>query len=389
MHNEDLINFLKKGFLEFRDKNLDFYDFSDLTIVIPTYNRLVYLTRQIIYLSNYSVQVIIADGSEERIDKKLINQLKFYKEFEYIHSADLSYVERIKFASKKVQTRYAMCLAEDDYLVFSGVKKAINILKNDNSLAACFGQIGGLNYNKSKKKTFFIEYGSSLKNYSIRYTNPLDRILFAFDSYRSFSPYALFKENNFREIWSNIENSSCLEVTEYEHAINTLLIGQFKTIDELFWIRSQELESLDSKLDGSRKNNFKIWYEEKIFKDEVKKFKQRVSKNIANYLECSFKDSLKILDDLIVKILNKKNHIGLDNKNNFKHIISLVKDLIISNSLMRNFYNNTMKHSQYGIRFRMLARYFGNKNISSYLLEKNNTELLKILKISDFFNKIL
>ena len=41
------------------------------------------------------------DGSEEKIEQKLINQLKTYKDFDYVHSTNLSYVERIKFASKK------------------------------------------------------------------------------------------------------------------------------------------------------------------------------------------------------------------------------------------------------------------------------------------------
>ena len=93
-----------------------------------------------------------------------------------------------------------MCLAEDDFLVFSGVQEAISELKNDNSLSACFGQIAALDYNKSINKSYLIEYGSSLNNYSIRHTNPKERLLLAFNSYRSFSPYAVFKQNHFKEI---------------------------------------------------------------------------------------------------------------------------------------------------------------------------------------------
>ena len=105
-----------------------------------------------------------------------------------------------------------MCLAEDDFLVFSGVEKAIKELKNDPSLSACFGQIAALDYNKFKKKSFLIDYGASLQNYSIRHSNPIDRLNFAFDSYRSFSPYAVFNQNQFKEIWSKIDHSFCLEL---------------------------------------------------------------------------------------------------------------------------------------------------------------------------------
>jgi glycosyltransferase domain-containing protein len=387
MLNEKLNKFLKKNFQELKKNNLDLHNFfSDLTIVIPTYNRLPYLIRQIKYLSNYSAKLIIVDGSNEKISEKLINELKFCKDFTYIHSTELSYIERIKFASKKVQTTFAMCLAEDDFLVFTGVNKAINVLKNDNSLSACFGQVAGLDYSKTKKKSFFIDYGLSLKNYSISQTKPLDRLFFAFNSYRSFSPYAVFRKKIFETIWSKIETCSCLELTEYEHAINTLLVGQIKTIDEIFWIRSQELDSLDSKLDGSRKNDYKKWYEDKFFEGEVKKFKKRVSKNIAFHLKYSPNESLKLLDSLIILILDKKSHVGLENKNNFKLIISLIKNLLISNSLTRKFYNN-FRNTNFGNRFRLFARRLGNKNINSDLLNENKEELEKILKITDFFHK--
>jgi glycosyltransferase domain-containing protein len=386
MLNEKIIEYFKKDFVKLEEQNLYFSDLSDLTIVIPTYNRQAYLIRQIMYLSNYSVKLIIVDGSNEKISEKFINELKFCKDFEYIHSIEISYVERIKLASKKVQTNFAMCLAEDDFLVFTGVNKAIDVLKNDNSLSACFGQVAGLDYNKTKKKSYLIDYGLSLKNYSISQTKPLDRLFFAFNSYRSFSPYAVFRKNFFEIIWSNIETCSCLELIEYEHAINTLLLGQIKTIDEIFWIRSQELDSLDSKLDGSRKNNFKKWYQDKFFEDEIKKFKKRVSKNIAFHLKCSLNESLKLLDSIIFLILENKSHVGLENKNNFKFIISLIKNLLISNSLTLNFYNN-FKNTNLGNRFRLLVRRLGNKNINQDLLNKNKEELEKILKITDFFHR--
>ena len=38
---------------------------------------------------------------KKKIDQKIINKLKNYKDFNYIHSDNLSYVDRIKFASKK------------------------------------------------------------------------------------------------------------------------------------------------------------------------------------------------------------------------------------------------------------------------------------------------
>ena len=64
---EDLVlnNLIKKN-LSNLDINKSSSDLSDLTIIIPTYNRQNFLVRQIIYLSNYNVNLLIADGSEKK-----------------------------------------------------------------------------------------------------------------------------------------------------------------------------------------------------------------------------------------------------------------------------------------------------------------------------------
>lgn len=384
---EDLVlNNLIKNNLSNLDINKSLCDLSDLTIIIPTYNRQNFLVRQIIYLSNYNVNLLIADGSEKKIDQKIINKLKNYKDFNYIHSNNLSYVDRIKFASKKIQSKYAMCLAEDDFLVFSGVEKAIQQLKNDTSLSACFGQIAALDYNKFKKKSYLIDYGASLKNYSIRHSNPKDRLNFAFESYRSFSPYAVFNQSQFKEIWSKIDHSFCLELTEYEHAINTLLIGEIKIINELFWIRSQELESLDNKVDGSRKNNFKKWYVDKNFELDVKKFEERTLKNLSYYLDCSQKESAKILKELINCLIDDKKHTGLVNKSYFKKLISFFIKIIKSYSLT-NSINNIFKDTYFVIKIKLLIKYLGNKKLKTTSFGGKKKEINKILEITDCFYK--
>ena len=89
---------------------------------------------------------------------------------------------------------------------------------------------------------------------------------------------------------------------------------------------------------------------------------------------------------MIISILEKKNHVGLENKNNFKFIISLIKNFSISNPMTRNFYNN-FKNTNFGNKLRLFVRKIGNKNINPDVLNENKKELEKILKITDFFHK--
>ena len=380
-----LIKLLETNFLKISDGSHHKYDLSDLTIIIPTYNRPYYLIRQIIYMSSSSVHIIVVDGSEKKIKQEVIGQLKTFKEFQYVHAADLSYVDRIKLASKKVQSSYVMCLAEDDFLIFSGLKKALNVLSKDHTLSACFGQIASIDYNQSKKKSYLIQYGSSLQNYSIRQTNPTERLLFAFSSYRSFSPYAIFKRSHFKEIWSRIGSSFCLELSEYEHAINTLLVGQVNVIDELFWIRSQESGPIDSKIAGSRDNTFKKWYKNKIFEEDVKNFIDRTTNNLEHYLNCSSENALKLVNELIKKILNENNHTGLVNKSYFKIIVFYLIKIIKSFSITTNL-NNNLKNTFFGKKIRLFIKHFGNKNVNNNLYKKNLAEIEKIIQITDTFH---
>ena len=64
MIGSDLNILLDKNFSKFLNNTNSPTDLSELTIVIPTFNRPSYLIRQIIYLSNCSANLIIADGSE-------------------------------------------------------------------------------------------------------------------------------------------------------------------------------------------------------------------------------------------------------------------------------------------------------------------------------------
>ena len=96
--------------------------FTDLTIVIPTYNREEGIRKSIQYWESIGVQVLILDGSDQRIfaDGRMINNSRIT----YFHFPNVlgeskfwgSYGRRMKFAVKHVTTKYVALCADDDFL---------------------------------------------------------------------------------------------------------------------------------------------------------------------------------------------------------------------------------------------------------------------------------
>ena len=59
---------------------------TDLTIVIPTYERPAYLLRQIAYLSKWDTPVEIVDGSTKPLDDDIIKIINRLPHINYQHS---------------------------------------------------------------------------------------------------------------------------------------------------------------------------------------------------------------------------------------------------------------------------------------------------------------
>ena len=117
-------------------------DLNDLTIVIPTYNREQIIRKSIKYWESLGVRVLVLDGSDQRIfadgllsGHSRISYFSFPKisiESEFFGS----YGRRMRFAASNVTTKYVALCADDDFLLNSGVVKALRILESNSSLDA-------------------------------------------------------------------------------------------------------------------------------------------------------------------------------------------------------------------------------------------------------------
>ena len=109
---------------------------SELTIIIPTYNRPRELERSIEYWRDLPVTVHILDGSEKPIFQ--VGQLPGLAKFFYHHFPNLkgedwrdNYHRRIRFSAEICRSEYVALCSDDDIFTFHGLIAALIALKNE------------------------------------------------------------------------------------------------------------------------------------------------------------------------------------------------------------------------------------------------------------------
>ena len=125
---------------------------SELTIVIPTYNRPLELERAIEYWRDLPVTVHILDGSEKPWFP--LGAIKSASTITYHHipaekdQVPLeSFFQRIIHGSKLPFTKFSAFGCDDDFYTASGLIQSLKILKSDSSIDAVAGRV--LTYQKS------------------------------------------------------------------------------------------------------------------------------------------------------------------------------------------------------------------------------------------------
>lgn len=118
--------------------------FTDLTIVIPTYNREQTLRRSISYWESLGIRVLVLDGSDLPIFQDgpvSSDSIVSYFSFPRNESENLkfgSYFRRMRFAATQVSSKFVALCADDDYFLASGIQKALQLLDEQPWIDAVF-----------------------------------------------------------------------------------------------------------------------------------------------------------------------------------------------------------------------------------------------------------
>ena len=118
---------------------------TNITLVIPTYNRERLFARLIKYLASekWSHRIIVADSSIERVaqsNQKIINECRSVLSIDYFSGLDgESSLEKVQRLVSRVETEYIVMCADDDLLNPLAVEQSVRFLEQNLDYALCYG----------------------------------------------------------------------------------------------------------------------------------------------------------------------------------------------------------------------------------------------------------
>ena len=323
---------------------------SQLTLVIPSFRRQDYLMRQVVYWAHSRATLIIVDGSPQSIGPRAEAFVRGIPNIVYVHSGD-TYVNRIRQASGLVRTPYAMCLADDDLFLMTGLGHAIECLNARPDLTICVGQAIAIDFDHRAGRASFFPYGASLRNYQVVHPDASERIRLGIDNYRAATCYAVVRSPAFAEIWRDIQPTSCPWTIEYEHAIGTYTVGSLAAVDDVYWLRSSECESI-----MPVRPDFATWWSTQEYRSECIRY---VNRQAAKLVRCSSLTEQEARDVVLeaVEYIVRGRHTGLMNPSASVSMVGRFMSVIRSSRLLTSCWNGIKSTRIGGVaRDRIMAR---------------------------------
>lgn len=214
---------------------------SELTIVIPVFNRPKYLLRQLDYWKDSDAKILIMDGSNEPLPRNLLTDLSNNFQYVYIQS---EFIERLVSSCQYINTKYAVLLHDDEIYTRSGLEVCLAELEGDTRLIGCQGR--SLYFFYQSKQILAHEVYFKNKDVKDNFSDGVTRVKNSFlNGDPSFAPYALYSVLR-TEKWKALIGLSysrfygCGYVYELAFQIGAMALGPIRVVDHLLWLRSGE-----------------------------------------------------------------------------------------------------------------------------------------------------
>jgi glycosyltransferase domain-containing protein len=269
-----------------------------LTVVIPSYKRQDFLLRQAVYWCNDVARVVIVDGSPQPLSTKVQEALSSQTNIKYLHSPE-TVLARLRLAAQHIHTPYAVMLGDDEFILKKGLCQAIDKLDRDSTLVACIGQSLAFSPSRNGAKHMYSK-GYPHWRYEVTQGDVRGRLMFAMMNYNAATCYAVLREPVWRRSWVESPPWSYLPTFELRQAIVTYIHGKLSTVDEVYWLRSNENPSvkIESEWD-SDELAFEDWWLSSEFKLERERFVEVLAGEVVSTGQLGFEDARKLIVEVM------------------------------------------------------------------------------------------
>lgn len=326
-----------------------------LSVVIPTYGRQDFILRQVLYWNDSLATIIVLDGSPVPLDVGLQDIISKLSNIKYFH-LPIEFSERLKFAKTHIHTPYVISLADDEFHLKSGLCLAINKLEKDQSLSGCIGQSLELYYSKEKH---LITYGEGYphQGYSVKHADARDRMVFAMGNYNAATCYSVLRSDVWSRSWGSYIKSSCPYSSEIQQGLTTYIAGNFTSIDEIYWLRSNENNPVSLGKSFNRSIRFHDWWIQDQYKHEKEEFIAYLANEIVQSSSVNMDFAQKMVHDAVnsyLKFALSSKKAKAEQVSSFQKIkiqlVKMLKHLFAKKFYMtlRNSYNKLSRREDVG-----------------------------------------
>jgi len=215
---------------------------SELTIVIPTYNRPLELERAIEYWRDTPVTVHILDGSEKPcfqvgVLPGVSNITYHYFEPEDGGTLSRGYENRIRFAAQLPTTKFSAMIGDDDFFVISGLLATLKVLSQSETVCSVIGVCVG--YEKLNHETKWgLRQVESKDSEGFVSVNVADRLKPLQSGETPITYYGIFKTETWKKVFAISYRYEFSKVggERLVHA-NVLALGPLREIKQVVWLR--------------------------------------------------------------------------------------------------------------------------------------------------------
>jgi len=250
---------------------------SELTLVVPTYNRQHYALRQMHFWSDSPVTLHVLDGTSTSINKKYLRDLG--KNVHYYH-VPYSYEERMGKAVELVDTPYVALLCDDEFFIPSALKHCIDELKTHKDFVACIG--GCLGFYSTKRGMMAKSIYNEMKGYGCFGATTKERMIEHMNPYVCSTIYAVQRSEVWKKSMTRFakEKFSSPYIGELVFELATCYQGKSMVIEDLMWLRNMENKPIDFK-EHNRKLQFDTWLKDPRYRGEVNLFYESMTTELS------------------------------------------------------------------------------------------------------------
>jgi glycosyltransferase domain-containing protein len=254
---------------------------DNLTIIIPTYNRLDDVIRTMKFWSGKGPQVHVLDGSTSRID---ISEYSFDDNINYYY-INSSFYERMKFSLNIKKTKYTLLHADDEFHLPENLNKCIDFLESNHDYGVCIGQC--LSFIRKNNIINFHKSYTNLIDHQVCFSSPNERLNYHFSNYIPTSIYGVCRSSYWDTCISFISEQqfSSYAIDEYQFEGMMSLLGNMKVIEDVTWLRNNINRSHGGTANSnSRDLLFHKWWEDVNWLNEKREFLEICEKyNVSNF----------------------------------------------------------------------------------------------------------